>query len=184
MVKNKKATRPPMTAEEKAAREKLREEKRGTMSNMALIALGNRGPAPIKHTDEFLNQIAEDLEAWSKLPNSHFIIQFCLDYKTPVDKDELQEYSKKHEVLGRAWKNADARTNLRLDEKALKKDIDPGFWSKIKPLKDKEFREWRMTELKMEAQSDHEKNITINIKPGIGLGQESIKTISVQEQGE
>lgn len=169
-MKRKSAKRPPLTAAEKKAREELRASKKGELSRWALQALGNRGPGPVKHTEEFLNQVACDLEEWSKLDSSHFLTQFCLDYKVSIDKDEIQELSKEHKVLGRAWKNANLRTTMRLHEKSLQGDVDSKFWAKIMPLKDEEYRNWRITELKIEAEGGKDKNINLFLKPGIGLG--------------
>lgn len=171
--------RPALTETEKAARAQLRELHKDSKSPMALLSTGNRGQPPSKFTEEYLEKIAKELMTWSKKDDSYFISAFCAEHEDDIDKEIFSELVDRSLVFKGAFFKVKERLINRVRSAAMQKKLDGNFCSKILPLIDKEYREWRLTELKMEAMGDNEKNITINIRPGIGLGGD-VKTLDVK----
>lgn len=180
-MKKKPGKRPPMTEEEKAARAKLREELKDKLPPMALRSVGNRGPSPDKYTDEFIAKVATDILKWSAHPEAYFIDDFCGDYLPSITRTAIIEFANKDNVFAQTLELVKRRLISRLDRLALNKKIDGNYLSKIKPLIDKEYREWRLTELKAETQDANKGVINVTINPGKGLVEEPVKTIEVKE---
>jgi len=169
-TKHKKtAKRPPLTDEQRAVKLALQEERKGTTSQMGLLAVGNRGQPPTKYTPEFLEQLAKDLEAWSLKDNAYFISGFLSEYKEFIPEDKLNLFTEEDSPVFRStFIKVKMRLLNRIREKTLEKKLDGNFCAKILPLIDPEYRKWRQEELKLEAEGSSERTINIKVLPGIG----------------
>jgi len=172
-MKKKSAKRPPMTQAEKDARLKLREDKKGTVSPMALYALGNRGPAPTRFTEEYLTELALKIDEWSKRDDAMYIEHFGLEHN--IGKDMLPKLTEKSDVFAQSYANARARTLVRLKTMAFLRQGDGNFLAKILPMMDPEYREWCMTLAKVEGREGQAQAINIHINPEKGLEQKTIE---------
>jgi len=180
-MKKKKNKRPPMTEEEKIERQKLRDSLKGQLSEKALYAIGNRGQPPSKYTPEFLEELAQELDEWSKHEDSCFFGEFCLKHTDDLDEEKFFKLAEKSEVFETTLKRVKERLVMNFDKKALSRKYDASYAAKIKPLFDMKYREWCMLLARIEGEASKAQQVQFVITPG-GAHPVEAKTIDPQKK--
>ena len=119
---------------------------------------------PEKYTPEIIKEIGDAMLEWSRKPDSLFMEGFTASFdKYLVDRRLFPEWEKTDKEF--SDKLYQSRSNLltRMKQGSASKAYDGNFISKILPLSDPEYKEWRMQELKLAADNAKDQTVTIRI---------------------
>lgn len=85
----------------------------------------NLGGRPVKYTDEFIENEADELEKWMQNPENIFLKRFA--FERGYDYDLMTEWSKINKRFFRAYKRLHDWQEIKLGEGGLTKAFDSNF---------------------------------------------------------
>lgn len=88
-------------------------------------AIGNKGPAPTRYTQEFIEKEAYALVKWMGVSDNVYFKRFALERGYPPD--ELSNFAKKSEVFALAYKMAKEWQECKLVEGGLFNKFNANF---------------------------------------------------------
>lgn len=109
--------------------------------------------APLLYTPEVIEEIAKDLNAWSRDDTSYFLREFTSAHrKYNLVSSDMSEFAAKNEKFKATLARVKDRILARIYVKACKKEFDGSFVARILPLIDQEYKAWRQSELQIEQE--------------------------------
>ena len=139
---------------------------------------GAKMGCPLKYTAEVISQVGKDLLHWAEKDDAYYLYEFMGTYKFPLRTQLFSNWARDNPEFEESLQRAKLMLLGRLYKDSSLRKIDGNFVSKILPLVDMEFRQWRLQERQIEDQHV-EKSFKLLIHPS-RIKEEITKEITVK----